>query len=133
MRRAARHADGWMPYMFTPEMLAESIDGVATYSEEAGRPAGAVRGGLFAFACVHEDRDVALAMANEQLSQTYNQDFSSLVGKYAIAGTPDDCVARVREFVEAGARTIIFGQGCSPEYAATNSRLLAELVIPSLR
>ena len=64
MVRAARFGDAWLPYMYTPEMLADSMAKIAEFTEEAGRPAGSVRGAAFAFTCVHEDRDTALKMCN---------------------------------------------------------------------
>jgi probable F420-dependent oxidoreductase len=133
MRRAARHAEGWLPYMYTPEMLAASMTTIARFTEEAGRPAGAVRGGLFIFTCVHDDRATALAMANERLSRQYNQDFSALVPKYTLAGSPQDIVARLREYLDAGARTIMFSPGCPPDYVDENIRLIAEAVLPAFR
>lgn len=133
MKRVARYAEGWLPYMYTPEMLAESMDKIATFTEEAGRPEGTVRGGLFIFTCVHEDRDTALDLANQQLSRQYNQDFSELVEKYTIAGSPEDCIARAQQYIDAGARTIIFSQGCPPEYVDENTQLIAEAVIPAFR
>jgi probable F420-dependent oxidoreductase len=133
MRRAARHAEGWLPYMYTPEMLDESMTKIAGFTEDAGRPAGTVKGGLFIFSCVHEDRATALDLANQQLSRQYNQDFSKLVDKYTIAGSPDDCIARIQQYIDAGARTIMFSQGCPPDYVEENTRLLAETVIPAFR
>ena len=133
MRRAARHAEGWLPYMYTPDMLADSMVKIAGFTEEAGRPAGTVTGGLFIFTCVHEDRATALALANEQLSKQYNQDFSKLVEKYTIAGSPEDCIARLREYMDAGARTIMFSQGCPPDYIEENTRLIAQTIIPAFR
>src|SRR6478735_874314 len=108
MRRAARFGDGWLPYMYTPEMLAGSL---ATVSAVRDRD-DPVRAGLFIWGCVHEDRDAARAMAIESLSKTYAQDFSRLVGKYAFAGTPDDVVARLRQFADAGAGTVIVSFAC---------------------
>jgi probable F420-dependent oxidoreductase len=133
MRRAARHAEGWLPYMYTPEMLDSSMAKIAAFTNDAGRPEGTVQGGLFIFTCVHEDRDRALDMANQQLSRQYNQDFSKMVAKYTLAGSPDDCIARMREYIDAGARTIIFSQGCPPDYAAENTRLIAEQILPTFR
>ena len=133
MRRAARYAEGWLPYMYTPEMLDESMTKIAGFTEEAGRPAGTVRGGLFIFTCVHEDRATALDLANQQLSRQYNQDFSKLVEKYTIAGSPADCIARLREYIDAGARTIMFSQGCPPDYVEENTRLIAETILPAFR
>ncbi len=133
MRRAARHAEGWLPYMYTPEMLADSMAKIARFTEEAGRPAGTVQGGLFIFSCVHEDRETALAMANERLSRQYNQDFSKMVEKYTLAGSPQDCIARLQEYIDAGARTIMFSPGCPVEYTEENTRLIAESVVPAFR
>ncbi|MFN0027071.1 MAG: LLM class flavin-dependent oxidoreductase [Acidimicrobiales bacterium] len=133
MRRAARYAEGWLPYMYTPEMLAESITKIEAFTEAAGRPPGTVHPGLFIFTCVHEDRNTALQMANDRLSLQYNQDFSKIVEKYTLAGSPDDIIARMRQYIDAGARTIMFSPGCPPEYAAENARLIAEAVIPAFR
>lgn len=133
MKRVAKYAEGWLPYMYTPEMLAESMDKIATFTDEAGRPEGTVRGGVFIFTCVHEDRNTALEMANQQLSKQYNQDFSKMVEKYTISGSPDECIARAQEYIDAGARTFIFSQGCPPEYVEENTRLIAEAVIPAFR
>jgi probable F420-dependent oxidoreductase len=133
MRRAARHAEGWLPYMYTPEMLAESMTKISRFTEDAERPAGTVQGGLFIFTCVHDDRATALAMANERLSRQYNQDFSKMVAKYTLAGSPQDCVKRLREYIDAGARTIMFSPGCPSDYVEENTRLIAEAVVPAFR
>ena len=74
-----------------------------------------------------------MKMASDNLSATYNQDFSKLVGKYALAGSPEQCIARLTEYVEAGARTVILSSACPPEYLQENQRRLAETVIPAFR
>ncbi len=133
MKRAATYAEGWLPYMYTPEMLAESMEKIAGYTEAAGRPEGTVQGGLFIFTCVHEDRATALDLANRQLSKQYNQDFSKMVEKYTIAGSPQDCIARLQQYIDAGAQTVMFSQGCPPDYVEENTRLIAEAVMPAFR
>ncbi len=133
MRRAARYAEGWLPYMYTPQMLAESMEKISDFTEEAGRPVGTVKGGLFIFTCVHKDRETALELANQQLSRQYNQDFSKLVEKYTIAGSPEDCIAQVQRYIEAGACTIVFSQGCPADYVDENTSLIAETILPAFR
>ena len=66
-------------------------------------------------------------------SKQYNQDFSKMVAKYTLAGSPEDIVTRMREYIDAGARTIMFSPGCPEEYAPENARLIAEAVIPAFR
>jgi probable F420-dependent oxidoreductase len=133
MKRVARYAEGWLPYMYTPEMLADSVARIEEFTAEAGRPPGSVRIGLYIFSCVHEDRSKALELANQQLSRQYNQDFSKMVEKYTIAGDPEGCAGRVAEYVEAGATAVMFGNGCPPDYVETNTRLLGEAVLPLCR
>ncbi|MDH3680192.1 MAG: LLM class flavin-dependent oxidoreductase, partial [Acidimicrobiia bacterium] len=133
MKRVARYGEGWLPYMYTPEMLADSMVKIEEFTAEAGRPEESVRGGLFIFTCVHEDRDTALDLANKQLSRQYNQDFSKLVEKYTLAGSPEDCAARAIEYLDAGATAIMFSHGCPPDYSEENTSLIAERLIPLLR
>jgi probable F420-dependent oxidoreductase len=132
MRRAARYGTGWLPYMYTPQMLHDSLNTIATMADDVERPA-AVEPGLFIFFAVHEDRDRALEMANQRLSVQYNQDFSKLVGKYAIAGNPDDCCARLQEYIDAGAQTIVLNSACPGDYVQANQKLLAEEVFARFR
>lgn len=132
MRRCARFGTGWLPYMYTPEHLADSLASIDRFRVEAEREAP-VAAGQFIFFAVHEDRQEAIRMATERLSRQYNQDFSRLVGRYALAGNPDDCIARLQEYVDAGARTIILNSACPAAYMAENEALLATAVLPALR
>lgn len=132
MRRCARYGTGWLPYMYTPEKLAQSLETLRVYGQDCGRERP-VAPGLFIFFAVHQDRERAIRMATERLSVQYNQDFSRLVGRYALAGNPQDCISRLREYVDAGAGTIILNSACPGDYMAENERLLAAEVLPALR
>src|SRR5206468_1336480 len=106
MRRAARYGDGWLPYMYTPEMLHESVGKIRRFRKEIGRDGSDIRTGLFIFASISADREEAIRRAAELLGRNYAQDFSSIVAKYTLSGTPEDCRKRLREYVDAGARTV---------------------------
>jgi alkanesulfonate monooxygenase SsuD/methylene tetrahydromethanopterin reductase-like flavin-dependent oxidoreductase (luciferase family) len=129
MRRTARFGDGWLPYMYTPEMYADSTAKIAA-QRESGAP---VRRGLFIWGCVHEDGDTARQYAIESLSKTYAQDFSRLVGRYAFAGTPDEVLARFREFGDAGVDTLIVSFACPRDQMDGVRGLFAEQVLPALK
>ena len=131
-RRCARFGTGWLPYMYTPQMLAESIEEINGYAAQENRISD-VEPGLFIFFAVHDDRETAIEMAAERLSRQYNQDFSKLVHRYALAGNPDDCIQRLHEYIEAGARTIILNSACPAGYVEDNERLFAERVLPAFR
>lgn len=132
MRRCARYGTGWLPYMYTPEKLADSLIAIRGYAEEVAREE-LVKPGLFIFFAVHEDRAQAIRMASDRLSVQYNQDFSKLVGRYALAGNPQDCIDRLQEYMDAGAGTIMLNSACPGDYMVENERLLAAEVLPALR
>ena len=127
MRRAARFGDAWMPYMYTPEMAADSYERINAERDTPIRPS------LFIFFCVHADGDAARAMVIERLSKQYAQDFSRLAGKYALAGTPEEVRSRLEEYLEAGARAVILSSACGASYRDENERLLAAEVLPAVR
>ena len=131
-KRAARFGDAWLPYMYTPEMMVESNERIAEYRAAEGNDTP-VHPGLFIFFCCHEDNDTAVAYANERLSKQYNQDFTKLVDKYAIAGDPDRCVERLREYTDAGARTVILSAASPMHYIDEAERFMAQEVLPRFR
>ena len=133
MRRAAKYGDGWLPYMYTPEMLADSITAIRRHGEDLGRDMSDFTYGLYIFFAVHEDDDTAFRMAADKLGQQYSQDFSKLVHKYALAGDPARCKARLREYIDAGASFIFVSTACPDDYVATNLELMAREVMPALR
>ena len=131
-RRAARFGTGWLPYMYTPEMLVESNQEIAKYRSDEGNHSP-VDPGLFIFFCCHEDNATAVEYANQRLSKQYNQDFSQMIDKYAIAGDPDRCAERLREYVDAGARTIILSAASPMTYIEEAESFMAQEVLPRFR
>ena len=133
MKRVARYGDGWLPYMYTPEQLAESIAQIKAYGEELERDVSAVTSGLYIFSCIHQDGELAVKMAVERLSKQYSQDFSKIIHKYALAGNPDQCKARLQEYIDAGARFVMVSSACSDDYLAQNQNMFAETLIPAFK
>ena len=77
--------------------------------------------------------DRAISFAVDRLSTQYSQDFSKLVHKYALAGDPAHCQARLREYIDAGASTIVVSSACPDDYIDTNLEMTARQVIPAFR
>lgn len=108
VRRAGRYADVWLPYMYTPEQLAESLGRVRSEAEQAGRDPAAIRGAVFCWGAVSEDGAEAREAAVSGVSAIYQQDFSKLADRYLLHGTPDDVVARASAYRDAGAEWLVF-------------------------
>jgi probable F420-dependent oxidoreductase len=133
MRRAALYAQGWIPYMYTPEMLHESIEKIMKFGKEAGRDMSNFRPGLFIFASVYPDRERAKEQAAKALGGTYAQDFSKIAGRYTLYGNPEDCRKRLKEYVDAGARTVLVSWACRQDDIRENMRLVAEEIVPAFK
>ncbi|MDO8532165.1 MAG: LLM class flavin-dependent oxidoreductase [Dehalococcoidia bacterium] len=133
MRRAARYADGWLPYLYSPEQYRESVTKIATYACEAGRDPEAISKGLFIFTCVADSRAEARATVEARLGRVYRQDFSTIVERCCLAGTPEECVARLREYVDAGARHIILTPCCPAEDVPAQVQAFATRLAPGVR
>lgn len=132
MRRAARFADGWLPYMYTPEQLAQSIAKIKQFGEECERDLSHFTPGIFLFTAAHENQASGFKMANDKLSVQYSQDFSKLIDKYTLAGNPDHCRARLKEYLDAGARFVFLSTACPDDYIDRNLELIAsDIVAPS--
>jgi probable F420-dependent oxidoreductase len=133
MRRAAKYANGWLPYMYTPEMLRESISKIEAFGREEGRDMSAFCPGLFIFTSVYADRKEAEEVAARSLGKNYAQDFSKIAGRYVLYGSPEDCRKRLREYVDAGARSVMFSWACRHEDIERNMETIAKEVLPAFR
>jgi alkanesulfonate monooxygenase SsuD/methylene tetrahydromethanopterin reductase-like flavin-dependent oxidoreductase (luciferase family) len=133
MRRAAKYADGWLPYMYTPEMLRESLTKIDTFRREAGRDMTKFRPGLFIFTSVYPDRKEAEEVAARSLGKNYAQDFSKIAGRYVLYGSPEDCRKRLGEYVDAGARSVMFSWACRHDDIERNMETIAKEVMPAFR
>jgi alkanesulfonate monooxygenase SsuD/methylene tetrahydromethanopterin reductase-like flavin-dependent oxidoreductase (luciferase family) len=92
-----------------------------------------VQGAVFCWGAVHEDAATARADAVETVSTVYQQDFAPLADRYLLHGDPDRVAARIREFADAGAGTLVFspvGQGAARRDLVD---LFTSAVLPGVR
>ncbi len=94
IRRAATLGDGWIPIWVSAEAFAEGLAALpANVTPAVTLPA-------------HVGDPLALY---EHLRKRYSGDFSEhVVDRYCVAGTSEQCVARVREYIDAGAQHVVF-------------------------
>ncbi len=135
MRRAARLGDGYMPYLFTPERFAAAKATIEQEAERAGRDLAGFHWTLYQFTSVAGTYDEAHERAVARLSRQYNQDFSTIAGRYAAVGTPDQVVERLRAFADAGVRHFILTPITPPSADAylEHVELFARELLPALK
>jgi probable F420-dependent oxidoreductase len=103
IERAARLGDGYMPYMFTPEQCALSMQQIREAAERHEQPLReGFRLSAFIYVSMHDDRDYARRLAIEDLGWRYNQPFDRLVEKFCVYGTPEQVREQLHEFEAAG-------------------------------
>ena len=108
LRRAGRLGDGWLAYMVSAERFARDFAEVRRHAAAAGRDPAALTPAIVLPAHVSPDGEAAREQARAHLSERYNTPFEPHhVARYAIAGDPDECRARLREYLAAGVRHFV--------------------------
>jgi probable F420-dependent oxidoreductase len=130
--RAARLGDGYMPYMYTADRCRAAFDEVRAKADALGtelRPD--YTWSAFVYVSMHHDRERAREMAIKDLSWRYGKDFTPWIDKYCVYGTPDDCAAGLRAFVDAGVEHLALGmihaESIALETCPTNEESVAAL------
>ena len=109
-KRAARFADGWLPYMYTPKSVKRTFDFIRDDAEKVGRelPDDYVWG-AYTYVALGEDNDEAQKRADEHLAWRYNEPrfVGDLAGRYNIAGNVEACVEGLLEFRDVGTTHVV--------------------------
>lgn len=131
-RRAGRFGDVWLPYMYTPEQLAEGMAQVRDAAVQNGRPADAVRGAYFCWTAVADDPAWARRAAVDTLGEVYAQDFGKAVDRYVPTGTPAQVAARLADYAAAGAESVVLVPACPAADRPRMMRMFADDLLPAL-
>ena len=135
MRRAVRYGDGWLPYFYSPERYRDSVTKIAAFAADAGRSLDGFQWAFFPYISLgrtEEDaaRSAATALGNQYL---YGGDFINIVRRYCLLGTPRACIERLQEYIDAGARYIIFSIAAPREDRRRHLEVIAKDIIPHFR
>lgn len=110
-RRAGRLGDGWAPIWISPERFAEGMAEVRRHAEEAGRDSDAVAAAAMCPALMGDrSRERLVAHLAERYAMKVEP---HLVDRYCIAGSDEECAARLRAYADAGVEHLIFNIGCA--------------------
>ena len=135
MLRAARFGDGWLPYFYNPERYRDGVRTIRQLASEVGRDLSGFQWAFYPYISVYPTVDEAATVAGHHLGRQYQagRDFSAIARDYCILGPVDRCVSRLQEYVDAGARCIIFSLVCSYEDRTRHIETISKEIIPGLR
>jgi probable F420-dependent oxidoreductase len=125
IRRAGLLGDGWMPVWISPERLLRGLEEVRGHAGERPIVPAVVLPALVGGSSEE---------ARRYLSLRYGTEFTThAIERYCLVGAPSRCAARIGEYVEAGARHIIFHPAVEPKQLLEQVELLAEVASSSAR
>src|SRR5262249_15154591 len=134
LRATGRLGDGWMPIWISAEQYVAGWDEIRRQAESAGRDHEAIVPAAGAPALIADGGDEARRLARAHLEARYGTSFSPhAIERYCVAGTADECRARVQTYAEAGVRHLVFNPAVGPERLLEQVELLAEALVPVAR
>ncbi len=135
MLRAVRLGDGWLPYFYSPERYRDSVEKITRFAAEEGRGLAGFQWGLFPYISIYPTEEEAAHTAAEALGgrYLYGGDFLNIVRSYCLLGTPEQCAQRLQEYIDAGARHIVFSIACPREDRERHIDAIANQVIPLVK
>lgn len=131
LRRAALYGDGFMPYMYTPEMCREAFAQVRHFAAEGGRtlPDDYVWC-LFQYISMSDDLAEARRWAVADQTWRYDQPFDRLVDKYPTLGPAERCAEHLQQYIDAGVNYIILAPICPVGEERRHIERYAERLMP---
>jgi probable F420-dependent oxidoreductase len=135
MLRAVRYGDGWLPYFYNPERYRESVAKIAQFANDEGRDLSSFQWAFFPYISIYPTAEEAAQVAAEALGgrYLYGGNFINIVRNYCLLGTPQQCIQRLQEYIDAGARYVIFSVACPREDRARHIETIANEIIPYFR
>ncbi|MCY4367296.1 MAG: LLM class flavin-dependent oxidoreductase [Chloroflexi bacterium] len=132
MHRAVRFGDGWFPYFYSPERYLDSVQKITAMAEEEDRDLSTFQWAYFPYISIYPTEEEAAEAAATALGgrYLYGGDFLNIVRNYCLLGTPEACVDRLRQYIDAGAKHIVFSVACPREDRVRHIETIAAEIIP---
>ncbi len=133
-RRAGTLGDGWLPYLISARRYAEGISAVREHAAGAGRDPRTLRAGVVLFARVGADGESTRESARSHLSERYGMQFEPHhVERLCVAGAPQECIDRLREYAAAGVEHVCLNPAVGDDGFLEQCRRLHDEVVVPLR
>jgi probable F420-dependent oxidoreductase len=133
LRRTARFGSCWLGYLVSSARLQDALRQIHAMAPAYKRDPATIQGGMLLFTAIAQDYETARQMAIANLSRRYNQPFDTLVDRYCILGTPDQCLDKLQTFITAGMSNLVFSFVCPAEQGPEQLEQCAQELLPHLR
>lgn len=127
LKVAARFADAWNAPLLTPRQIADRADRLKVLCDALGRPMPQIT--YYGPVWIDDDAERVRARVTKATSSPNRT--VRLYGEVAIAGTPDDAIARLKEYEAVGVSHVVCHFGRADVTSGTE--LFARAVVPAFR
>jgi probable F420-dependent oxidoreductase len=127
-RRAGRLGDGWMASSITPGEVSDGIASIKSAALEAGRELEPDHYGVILNVRVCASRQ----LAEQNLPVLTRPRAGVALEEYSALGTPEDCIAMVRRYIDAGASKFVMRPLCAANELDDQLEILAREVVPDI-
>lgn len=133
LRRVARLGDGWQTTWNTPESFGEHLATIRRFADEEGRDLGeGFEACLYYNININDGGEKGLDEAKKFLDAYYYTDHDrERLKRWVAYGTVEECVEKIRAFIDAGATTVTLRMA-SYDQKAQFERVTRE-VLPALQ
>ncbi len=128
IKRTARVGDGWMPSFITPDEFRAGAERVRELAHEAGREVPEDHFGTLINFAVADSAEDAQSMAEPYIQRGRVDD--AVMRQCTAFGPVDVVIAKIEEYVKAGASKFIMRPLCPPDRMLDQLGILAERVAP---
>ena len=126
LRRTGRLGDGWLPTQLTPDEFAEGVARIQHHATEAGREIPDDHFGLQISSYIVESGRVPDAVKERFLLQRRADVTPEQIN---LLGTQEEIMARLREYIDAGASKFVFNPACGADEMLRQMTLQAEAIV----
>ena len=137
MKRAVKYGTGWFPYYYSPEMYESSVKEIHQLASQETIDISDFEWGFMPFISIHNDYEEATKVAAEALGgrYLYDGDFANIVKKYCILGSAKQCINKIQQYIDAGAKKIIFNISSTSgiKDKIMQSEIIAKEIIPEIK
>lgn len=132
LRRILRLSDGWLPISSSPQSFATGWERLQRLGGDIGRDAQGLHRCLYTTININSDTDQAQRELQTFTEGYYGVPYEVQATRNGLcAGSAEDCAAWLKDFIAAGAQSIILRFG-SPDQTAQLNRFAKE-VLPHIR
>jgi probable F420-dependent oxidoreductase len=128
LKRVVRLGDGWFPALTSPAEFKRDMDKLMAFGEEAGRKVNPREAGVLLL--THVDRDKSAAWEKvAPFLRGLNMPPEEAAAR-CIVGSPEECIERLQDFIEAGCVKFVLRPACPPEEIMSQIEAYGKEILP---